>query len=154
MPTRPSVRLRPFRFADYDEVHAIWKKAEGVGLNESDSREAVGRYLKRNRGLSHVAVSGGRVIAAVLCGHDGRRGYLHHLAVARKWRRMGLGRALVAACLEKLRKEGIPKCNLFLFASNRPGRVFWRRLGWSVRADLRLVQRGTAAAGRSSRKSC
>ena len=125
-----------------------------MGLNESDSRQAVVRYLRRNPGLSHVAVSGGRVIAAVLCGHDGRRGYLHHLAVAHKWRRMGLGRALVAACLDKLCGEGIPKCNLFLFASNRPGRIFWRRLGWSVRADLRLVQRGTATARGSSRNSC
>jgi N-acetylglutamate synthase len=135
-------------------VHAIWKKAEGVGLNESDSREAVGRYLRRNPGLSQVAVSGGKVVAAVLCGHDGRRGYLHHLAVVREWRRMGLGRALVAACLDGLRREGIPKCNLFLFASNRGGRVFWKRLGWSVRADLRLVQRGTTSSSRSARKSC
>jgi N-acetylglutamate synthase len=135
-------------------VHAIWKKAEGVGLNESDSREAVGRYLRRNPGLSQVAVSGGKVVAAVLCGHDGRRGYLHHVAVSRGWRRMGIGKALVAACLEGLRKEGIPKCNLFLFASNRGGRVFWKRLGWSVRGDLRLVQRGTASCSGSSRKSC
>jgi|CZKI01.1.fsa_nt_gi ribosomal protein S18 acetylase RimI-like enzyme len=154
MSPRPSVRLRPLRAADYDEVYAIWKKAEGVGLNESDSREAVGRFLKRNPGLSQVAVSAGRVIATVLCGHDGRRGYLHHLAVARKWRRKGVGRSLVAACLEKLSKGGIHKCNLFLYASNRPGRVFWRRLGWNVRSDLRLVQRGTARIPGSCRTSC
>jgi ribosomal protein S18 acetylase RimI-like enzyme len=154
MAPRSPVSLRPFRIADYGEVYAIWKKAEGVGLNESDSREAVGRYLRRNPGLSQVAVSGGRVVAAVLCGHDGRRGYLHHLAVAKRWRRMGLGRALVAACLGKLHKEGIPKCNLFLFASNRPGRAFWRRLGWSVRSELRLVQRSTAAKSRPNRRSC
>jgi ribosomal protein S18 acetylase RimI-like enzyme len=151
---RTLYRIRPFRIADYDRVYAIWKKAEGVGLNESDSREAVGRYLRRNPGLSQVAESGGNVVAAVLCGHDGRRGYLHHLAVAREWRRKGLGRALVAACLERLRREGVPKCNLFLFASNRPGRTFWKRLGWSVRADLRLVQRRTASSSGSSRKSC
>ena len=125
-----------------------------MGLNESDSREAVGSFLRRNPGLSQVAVSGGRVIATVLCGHDGRRGYLHHLAVARRWRRKGLGRALVAACLERLHDAGIPKCNLFLYASNRPGRAFWRRLGWNVRSDLRLVQRGTAAVPSSCRESC
>lgn len=145
MPSISSVRLRSFRIGDYDEVHAIWRKAEGVGLNESDSRKAVGLFLKRNPGLSQVAVHEGRVIAAVLCGHDGRRGYLHHLAVVRKWRRNGLGRTLVATCLERLRKAGIPKCNLFLYASNRTGRVFWSRLGWSVRTELRLVQRATAA---------
>jgi ribosomal protein S18 acetylase RimI-like enzyme len=94
------------------------------------------------------------VIAAVLCGHDGRRGYLHHLAVARTWRHQGVGRTLVTVCLEKLRLEGIPKCNLFLFTSNIPGRAFWRRLGWNIRADLRLVQRGTSAEPGSSRPNC
>jgi len=146
MPARPSIRYRTLRVRDYDEVYAIWKKAKGIGLGESDSRQAIARYLRRNAGLSQVAVCDGRVIAAVLCGHDGRRGYLHHLAVARKWRRKGVGRGLAAACIEKLHKEGISKCNLFLFAANRPARAFWTRLGWSVRADLLLVQRETAGA--------
>jgi ribosomal protein S18 acetylase RimI-like enzyme len=154
MPPRPPVRFRPLRIADYEEIYAIWRKAEGVGLGESDDREPIARFLRRNPGLSQAAVSEGRVIATVLCGHDGRRGYLHHLAVDRKWRRKGVGRALVAICLGKLSKAGIPKCNLFLFASNRPAREFWRRLGWNVRSDLRLVQRGTARAPDSCRRSC
>ena len=154
MPPRPSIRLRQLRIADYPVIHALWRKTEGIGLNESDTREAIGRFLGRNPGLSLVATSGGRVIATILCGHDGRRGYLHHLAVDRKWRRLGVGRTLVAACLEKLRTQGIPKCNLFLYASNSAGRAFWRDLGWTVRADLRLVQRGTAAVPGSCRKSC
>ncbi len=94
------------------------------------------------------------MIAAVLCGHDGRRGYLHHLAVARKMRRKGIGARLVAACLERLDEEGITKCNLFLYAGNRTGSAFWRRLGWTVRPDLRLVQRGTAGASGSCRTTC
>ena len=154
MPSRSSVCYRPLPIADYDEIHALWKRTEGIGLSESDTREAIGRFLKRNPKLSLVAICGDRVIAAVLCGHDGRRGYLHHLAVAGKWRRQGIGRTLVDACLEKLRSEGIPKCNLFLYASNASGRAFWRRLGWNVRADLRLVQRGTAAVPGPCCKSC
>jgi N-acetylglutamate synthase len=154
MPQPPQFRIRPLRAADYDRVYAIWRSAEGVGLGESDGREAVGRFLKRNPGLSLVAVAGARVIATVLCGHDGRRGYLHHLAVARRWRRRGVGSALVAACLEKLRKGGIAKCNLFLFASNKRAGAFWRRLGWSVRSDLRLVQRGTSRVHEACRSSC
>jgi putative acetyltransferase len=146
--------LRTFRVADYEPVFALWKQTEGIGLNESDSRAAVGSYLRRNLGLSLVATAGGRIVGAVLCGHDGRRGYLHHLAVARRWRRGGIGRRLVSACLDRLRTEGIPKCNLFLFASNRAGKAFWRRLGWNVRGDLRLVQRGTAAAAGSRRSTC
>jgi ribosomal protein S18 acetylase RimI-like enzyme len=145
MTKRTSVRIRLLNIADYPAIHALWKKTEGIGLGESDNREAVRRFLKRNPGLSLVAISDHRVIGAVLCGHDGRRGYLHHLAVARKWRHQGIGRTLVAASLEKLRNQGISKCNLFLFLSNKAGRVFWRRLGWNVRNDLRLVQRGTTS---------
>ncbi len=152
--TRSSVSIRSLRIADYDGVYALWKKTEGIGLSDSDRREAVGRFLKRNTDLSQVAISGGCVIAAVMCGHDGRRGYLHHLAVARKWRRRGIARTLVAACLAKLRAQGISKCNLFVFTSNRSGRSFWSSQGWNVRADLRLVQRGTESASRFSRTSC
>jgi ribosomal protein S18 acetylase RimI-like enzyme len=148
------IRIRPLRITDYAAVHALWRRTEGMGLGESDERKAVGRFLERNPGLSLVATCKNRVIAAVLCGHDGRRGYLHHLAVARKWRRKGVGRALVADCLERLRAEGIPKCNLFLFSANASGREFWRHLGWNVRNDLRLVQRGTAVAAPSCGTSC
>jgi putative acetyltransferase len=151
---KSSVRIRSMRISDYPQIHALWLRSEGVGLGESDSLEAVGRFLKRNPRLSLTATSGGRVIAAVLCGHDGRRGYLHHLAVSGKWRRRGIGRQLVTGCLERLRAHGIPKCNLFLFAGNRSGRSFWRRLGWTVRKDLRLVQHGTGDSNGSSCVDC
>jgi ribosomal protein S18 acetylase RimI-like enzyme len=146
MATASDVRLRPFRIADYERVMRLWKKTEGIGLNESDTREAVAAFLRRNPGMSAIAVSGSQVVAAILCGHDGRRGYLHHLAVARGWRRQGLGRSLVAFCLDKLHSAGIPKCNLFLFSDNHSGKAFWKGLGWQVRPDLRLVQRPTLAA--------
>jgi ribosomal protein S18 acetylase RimI-like enzyme len=154
MPARSPVRYRSLRVADFDEIYALWKRTEGIGLGESDSRDAVGRFLRRNPGLSLVATSDRKVIATLLCGHDGRRGYLHHLAVARRWRRRGVGRVLVAASMEKLQAEGIAKCNLFLFASNKTGRAFWHHMGWDVRDDLRLVQRGTAPACGACRASC
>jgi ribosomal protein S18 acetylase RimI-like enzyme len=144
MAATSNVRLRAFRIADYGRVMKLWKKTEGIGLNESDTRAAVAAFLRRNPGMSAVAVSGGRVVGAILCGHDGRRGYLHHLAVAKGRRRRGLGRSLVAFCLHELHSAGIPKCNLFLFSDNHAGKVFWRRLGWQVRPDLRLVQRASA----------
>lgn len=143
MPTAEP-RLRPMRLADYPGVMALWKKTEGIGLSESDTRPATAAFLRRNPGLSTVAVAGGRVVGAILCGHDGRRGYLHHLAVAPKSRRQGLGRALVGRSLENLRAVGIPKCNLFLFSDNAAGRAFWKRLGWTMRSDLVLVQKATA----------
>lgn len=132
---------------DYDAVLGLWRATEGIGLNESDTPEAVASYLSRNPGLSCVArdASGG-VVGAVLCGHDGRRGYLHHLAVARACRGQGLGRRLVEQCLRQLCALGIPKCNIFLFADHAAGESFWGHNGWQARTDLRALQRPTLAA--------
>ncbi len=127
---------------DYDAVMALWHATEGMGLGDSDSRSSIAVFLERNPGLSRV-IEGpdGGVVGALLCGHDGRRGYLHHLAVARSHRRQGLGALLVDACLADLKALGIPKCNLFLFAYNLPGRDFWISEGWKARDDLVVIQK-------------
>jgi N-acetylglutamate synthase len=131
---------------DYDEVAALWQATEGVGLdNDTDTREGIASCLSRNPGISHVARAEGEIVGAVLCGHDGRRGYLHHLAVAPQWRRQGIGRALVEACLVKLGSLGVRKCNIFFFADNELGETFWKQTGWNERSDLKVLQRATAA---------
>jgi putative acetyltransferase len=123
-------------------VLALWRSCEGIGLNESDTREAIAAYLVRNPGLSLVATDAdGVIVGAVLGGHDGRRGYLHHLAVASAHRGCGLGRALVDKTLTRLSQLGIQKCNIFLYANNAAGRAFWLREGWSLREDLVVVQK-------------
>ena len=132
--------VRSFRIEDFDAVIALWQRTEGVGLNESDTRRAITAFLRRNPRLSFVAEQGGRIIGAVLCGHDGRSGYLHHLAVSKRHRRRGIGRRLVNACLAKLHKAGIQKCNIFIFANNAAGMKFWAHTGWSLRTELRLMQ--------------
>ena len=142
--------LRVMTPADYDAVFALWQASEGMGLNESDTREAIAAYLARNPGLSLVAEIEGNLAGALLCGHDGRRGYLHHLAVEPQHRRRGLGRTLVGESLERLRAHGITKCNIFLYANNAAGRTFWLREGWSPRDDLVLVQKSISATAESN----
>ena len=139
-PADDEIIARLFRIEDFDAVIALWRRTEGVGLNESDTRRAIAAYLRRNSRLSFVAEKDGRIIGAVLCGHDGRRGYLHHLAVSKRHRHRGIGRQLVDACLAKLRKAGIQKCNIFIFANNASGMKFWSHTGWSLRTELRLMQ--------------
>ena len=133
-------QIRPIVEQDLPGLLEFWSRTPGVGLNESDTPECLKIFLDHNPGLSLIAESEGRIAGAVLSGHDGRRGYLHHLAVAEVFRRQGLGRRLVEVCLAKLRDEGILKCNIFLYADNEAGREFWTRCGWSRRSDLVMMQ--------------
>lgn len=138
--------LAPFSMADYAEALALWQTAEGIGLSDVDSPEGIRSYLHRNPGMSFVARCDGALTGAVLCGHDGRRGYLHHLAVAPAWRGQGIGRGLVDGCLQALRSAGIRKCHLFVFNANPAAFSFWRHIGWTPRADLAVVSREIPAA--------
>lgn len=131
-----TLHFRALTLADYDAVLTLWQSTEGVGLSDADSREAIGRYLARNPGLSFTAWDGDELVGAVLCGHDGRRGYVHHLAVKPSQRRQGLGKALAARCLDALAAEGIDKCHLFVFANNADAIAFWKSVGWSLRVEL------------------
>ena len=138
-----SVVIREMTIQDYDQVLALWQASEGVGLSDADSEESIASYLHRNPGLSFVAHDGEHLVGAVLCGHDGRHGYIHHLAVSESHRRHGLGRALVERCLSALRRAGIDKCTIFVFADNRDTIAFWKSIGWTQRVELVMMSQYT-----------
>jgi len=134
--------ISPMSINDYDEVLALWQHTDGVGLDldDADSRENINLYLQRNPGMSFIARAGSQLIGAVLCGHDGRRGFLHHLAVDPAFRKQGLGHLLVEHCLGALRNCGITRCYIMVFADNAAGQCFWNNAGWHAREDLLLMQ--------------
>ncbi len=140
------VELREFKPADYDQVVALWRITDGLVLRDVDEYESITRYLSANPGLSFVATDHGRVIGAVLCGTDGRRGYLQHLAVDPLYRRRGIGRALAQRCVEALSQRGVDKCHLMVLPQNEAARIFWRRLGWKDRDDVLLMSHVTSGS--------
>jgi len=136
--------IRQMTIDDYEEVYSLWKRTEGLSLEESDTREGIALYLRRNPGLCFVATVSGEIVAAVLCGHEGRRGILRHLAVKPEFRRKGIARSLVRGCLAGLAKEGIKKCNAFVMDEDPEARRFWEHMGWSLLQDnYRTVQSPT-----------
>jgi ribosomal protein S18 acetylase RimI-like enzyme len=133
------IEIRAMTLDDYEAVYALWRESEGVGLSTADEKEAIAQFLIRNAGLSQTAWEGARLAGAALCGHDGRRGYLHHLAIAEPYRRRKVGSEIVRSCLRGLRQCGIEKCHLFVFAENAAAQSFWKSVGWTERVDLKVL---------------
>ena len=103
---------------DYDQVMALCAGRPGALIRDADSPEPFARYLRRNPGLSFVARDGEALAGCILCGHDGRRGYLNHLVVDQSHRRLGVGRRLSELALAGLEKAGIHKCHLLVLPDN------------------------------------
>lgn len=129
--------IRRMTTEDYDGVKALWASIRNFGIRSiDDSREGVARFLARNPGISVVAVEDGRIVGAILCGHDGRRGCLYHVCVAEGYRMRGIGKEMVVFCMEALKAEHINKVSLIAFTANDVGNAFWKQIGWTRREDL------------------
>lgn len=131
------IEIHTMTIADYDAVYDFWLHTPGMGLNAADdSREGIAKFLARNPTSCFIAKDGAALIGAILAGHDGRRGFLYHLAVHPDYRRRGIARQLVDAAVGALEREGIHKAALVVFARNEDGNAFWEKIGFSVRGDL------------------
>lgn len=125
--------------SDYDEAYALWQRCPGIGLSDADSSCAINRFLERNPGLCFIARQEGVMVGTCLCGNDGRRGYLYHLAVDPTARRQGIGQALVEKTLAALVAMDIHKCHIMVFGGNELGLAFWQAGGWKIRNDIEIL---------------
>ena len=129
--------VRTMTIDDYEEVSLLWHKIKGFSIRSiDDSREGVARFLKRNPDSSVVTVEDSRVVGAILCGHDGRRGCMYHVCVDPEYRMRGIGKSMVVFAMNALKKENISKVSLIAFTKNDVGNKFWRCIGWTKREDL------------------
>ncbi len=139
------MNIRVMTAADYDKVYALWMSCRNMGFNDlDDSREGIGRFLMRNPRTSFIAEEDGQITGAVLCGHDGRRGYIYHMSVAEDRRRQGIASKLLRNCLAALKEEGINKAALLVFKRNEAGNAFWESREFTVREDVAYRNRALA----------
>lgn len=132
--------IRALEQEDLPAATELWRSTEGVGLAPDETPEMLAAYLRRNPGISSVTVDEhGALTGAVLGGHDGRRGYLCHLAVSPAHRGKGLGRLLVDRATGELARAGIARAAIMVYKQNPEGQAFWRHLGWSVRDTLETM---------------
>jgi ribosomal protein S18 acetylase RimI-like enzyme len=135
------VLYRQATISDYDQMYNLWKNIEGIGLSDSDTKENIEKFLNKNQGLNYICEEEGKIIGTILCGEDGRRGYLYHLAVDKDYRRKGIGTKLVNLVFDNLKKKSIIKCHLFVFYENELGKTFWVKNGWSKRDELLIYSK-------------
>lgn len=133
--------IRTMTIEDFNQVHALWMTIKGFGIRSiDDSKEGVERFLKRNPTTSVVAEIDNKIVGSILCGHDGRRGCLYHVCVDEKYRRHGIGKAMVVYAMQALKKEKINKVSLIAFTVNDIGNAFWNTIEWTERKDLNYYE--------------
>lgn len=132
-----NVIIRKMKIEDYYSLYKLWTSTPGMGLNNvDDSKEGIGKYLKRNPNTCFVAECENKIVGAILTGHDGRRGVISHTTVSQEVQRQGIGTKLVDTALEALKQEGISKVLLVVFEKNAKGNSFWEKHGFTTRPDL------------------
>jgi ribosomal protein S18 acetylase RimI-like enzyme len=130
--------IRAFRIEDYDAAVHLWSRVEGVEIAEGDSREEITAYLSRNPDLSRAAEADGQLIGVALCGHDGRRGLIYHVAVDAAFQQRGVARQLVNECVAGLRRVGLKRALILVARDNTAGETFWRRCGWEQVPNVKV----------------
>lgn len=129
--------IRVMTIDDYEGVYELWTSIHGFAIRSiDDSKEGVEAFLKRNPTTSVVAVEDDKIVGAILCGHDGRRGCFYHVCVNPDYRLKGIGKSMVVFCMNALREEKINKVSLIAFTKNDIGNAFWKQIGWTKREDL------------------
>lgn len=129
--------IRVMSIADYGELFNLWINTKGMGLRSlDDSREGISAFLKRNPATNFVALDSEKIVGAILCGNDGRRGYIYHTVVQSDYRNRGIATKLIEAAVAALKKEGITRVCLNVMETNEQGKVFWQNRGWEKKDFL------------------
>lgn len=134
--------IRVMSIEDYPQLFALWENTPNMGLRSlDDSKEGIALFLNRNPRTSFIACEDHKIIGAILCGNDGRRGYIYHTVVLPQYRRCGIASSLVEAAVNALKEEGITRVCLNIMEGNEQGKSFWTGMGWEKKDFLGFYSR-------------
>ena len=134
------MKIREMTSMDYEQVVALCDSSDADSCIATENVYAFGLVLYRNPGLSFVAEINGRIVAAIQCGHDARRGFVHFVAVEKNHQGNGVGTSLVNKVTEKLSMIGVRRCHIFI-QQDHNSRPFWENVGWVVSKDMTVASR-------------
>lgn len=124
------IKFREMKISDYDNLIQFWESIKELHIDDSDTYENMDTYLKRNPGLSYVALDGEKIVGTIKGAQDGRRGYLSHIASSPNHRNLGIAQKLVSLTTEELKKQKIWKVKLYVLDENTKALTYWKHHGW------------------------
>lgn len=136
---RRAFQVRALAAEDYGACLLLWARCGHASMPAWEDPTVLMRLIVRNPSICCAAEHGDRLVGTLLCGHDGARGCLHHVAVEEAWRRRGVGAALVARALAGLARAGIRQVHAAADSSNAGGMAFMRACGWQSQEELVLL---------------
>ena len=123
--------IRRYRESDRDAVVDLWREC-GLVMPWNDPVKDINRKLRVQRDMFLVGSVGGQLVATVMAGYEGHRGWINYLAVATDYQKMGYGRRLMEEAESRLRAVGCPKINLQVRSSNADVKEFYTTIGYST----------------------
>ena len=132
------MEISNFSIDMYQDVYRLWKMT-GLTITASDTKKQVARVLEYNPELFIVGKVEGDIIAVVMGAFDGRRGYVHHLAIDPEFQKKGYGKEIMEELHKRFLKKGVVKVHLFVEIDIEGVIEFYQKLGWYVRDDLKMM---------------
>ncbi len=132
------MKIENFSMKFYDDVIELWRQT-GIKVGSSDNKEGLTRMYSQNPDLFLIGKTLDAIIGVVMGGFDGRRGFIHHLAINVNYQKRGYGKLLIDELIERFRQKGVHKVHLFIEKNNKKVVDFYRNLGWEVREDLIMM---------------
>lgn len=121
--------IRPFQKEDTEDVVRLWRCC-GLTRSWNDPYSDIQRKLKVQPDWFLVGLIDDRLIASIMIGYDGHRGWINYLAIDSKYRRQGLGHQLMMEAEQRLLEVGCPKINLQIRLDNVEAIEFYRSIGF------------------------
>ena len=134
--------IRVYCEADEAAVIELWREC-GLVVPWNDPKDDIAQKVRTQPELFLVGLLDGRVVASVMAGYEGHRGWINYLGVSPELHGRGLGRKMMDAAEDRLRKLGCPKINLQVRRSNRAVLAFYEHLGFSKDDVVSLGKRLT-----------
>ncbi|MFX1390330.1 MAG: GNAT family N-acetyltransferase [Promethearchaeota archaeon] len=132
------MKIEEFAMEDYDNIITLWRKTE-ISVGSTDTSEEIEKMLKRNPKLFLIGKLDEKVIGVVMGAFDGRRGYVHHLAIDPDYQKKGFGKKIMNELNTRFLKMGVHKIHLFIEKYNKEVVDFYKHLGWEKRDDLIMM---------------